>query len=51
MLPHALPAGVQVNVRQHVRSRTGVFPADLATEYSVGRSTVHHIVHGPKTST
>jgi DNA invertase Pin-like site-specific DNA recombinase len=25
--------------------------ADLATEYSVGRSTIHRIVHGPETST
>ncbi|PRX45339.1 hypothetical protein B0I32_1431, partial [Nonomuraea fuscirosea] len=24
--------------------------ADLATEYSVGRSTIHRIVHGPETS-
>jgi hypothetical protein len=25
--------------------------ADLATEYSVGRSTIHRIIHGPETST
>lgn len=24
--------------------------ADLATEYSVGRSTIHRIIHGPETS-
>ncbi|MEV4116658.1 hypothetical protein [Nonomuraea sp. NPDC049695] len=24
--------------------------ADLATEYSVGRSTVHRIIHGPETA-
>jgi hypothetical protein len=46
---HKLPEPARRSI--HCRYATGDVPlADLAGEYSVGRSTIHHIIHGPADS-
>lgn len=43
-----LPEHARRPIRRYAEGEVSL--ADLATEYSVGHSTIHRVVHGPETS-